>query len=184
MNMALVIPSLLLLLQLLTAAPPVPPAQAIGSSVVILDGTVNSQGRLTNLHVLQGMTPFVQPSLEAIKEWSFAPEPVPRPTTVTFLYRARTVLPDQPYEFALRSPCCAVPTYIVDPGYPINSIGEGSVIMQVRINAQGSVESVHTIWPEPSLTEAAVQAVRRWHFTSNGPSSTIVVISFLRPSLS
>ena len=53
--------------------------------------------------------------------------------------------------------------------------------MQVRINAQGSVESVHTIWPEPSLTEAAVQAVRRWHFTSNGPLSTIVVILFLAP---
>jgi TonB family protein len=181
--MARVFPSLLLLLQLLTVAPPVPPVQAIGTSVVILDGAVNTQGRLSNLHVLQGMAPFVQPSLEAIKEWSFASEPVPRSTSVTFLYRARTVVADQPYEFALRSPCCAVPTYIVDPGYPINSIGEGSVIMQVQINAQGLVESVRTIWPEPSLTEAAVQAVRRWHFTSNGPSSAIVVISFLRPAL-
>ena len=67
MNMTAVFPSLLLLLQLLTAAPPKPPVQAIGSSVVILDGVVSTEGRLTNVHVLQGMTPFVQPSLEAIQ---------------------------------------------------------------------------------------------------------------------
>ena len=174
--------SLLLLQQLLTMAPPKPPVQAIGSSVVILEGVVGSEGRLTNVHVLQGLTPFVQPSVDAIKEWSFAPELVPRSTSVTFLYRARTLLPDKPYEFAVRSPCCAVSTYIVDPGYPPNSIGEGSVIMQVRINARGLVESVDTIRPEPSLTEVAVQAVRRWRFTSNKPSSAIVVISFLRPA--
>jgi len=89
-----------------------------------------------------------------------------------------------PSEFSVQTKCCALPTHIVDPGYPVNSIGEGSVILQVGVNARGSVERVRVVRPEPSLTEAAVNAVRNWKFATDRPASVVVVISFQRPVLS
>src|SRR3989442_15289183 len=73
-----------------------------------------------------------------LNDWEFTPAARPEHQSVTFLYRARTVLPAQPYEFDVQTRCCALPTHIVDPGYPVNSIGEGSVILQVRINTGGA----------------------------------------------
>jgi TonB family protein len=175
---------LLLMQQLQVAPAPKPPQDTVANALVILEGVVNETGRLTNVQVTQGAAPFIQPSLEAVKEWEFAPAARPEHMSVTFLYRARKILPDMPYEFNVQTKCCALPTHVVDPGYPVNSIGEGSVIVQVRINARGSVERVRVVRPEPSLTEAAVNAVQKWKFATDRPSSPIVVISFRRPVLS
>jgi len=182
--MTALILGLLLMQQLQVAPGPKPPQDAVMNALVILEGVVNETGRLTNVQVIQGAPPFIQPSLDAVKDWEFTPAARPERQSVTFLYRARTVLPAQPYEFNVQTRCCALPTHIVDPGYPVNSIGEGSVILQVRINTGGSVQQVRVVRPEPSLTEAAVNAVRKWRFATDRPATAIVAISFLRPVLS
>jgi len=183
--MTSLIVGLLLMQQLQVAPGPRHPEGAVTKGLVTLEGEVNDMGRLTNVQVIHGEPPFIQPSLDAIKEWEFAPVSRPERMTVSFLYRARTILPDQPYEFSVPTRCCARPTRAIDPGYPVNSIGEGAVIMQVRINAGGSsVQEVRVVREEPSLTEVAVSAVRKWRFATDRPASAIVVISFLRPVLS
>jgi len=178
-----VILGLMLLQQLEIASPPHAPMDTVASGIVILEGAVNPQGRLTDIRMIHGMPPFIQPSLQAVRDWTFAPVQGSPHVSVTFFYRARNIFPDSPYEFNLRNPSCALPIHVVNPGYPINAIGEGSVILQVHTDPQGVVEGVDVIRSVPSLTEAAVQAVRRWTFTGDGPATGVVVISFLRPVL-
>ena len=185
--------------QLQIASPPIAPVQTVSTGIVILDGTVNRDGRLINVRVLQGTNPFIQPSLQAIREWMFGPAEALRQEeriSVTFIYRARGILAQAPHEFVLggaaplegdRPPA---PTTIVDPGYPVNSVGQGSVIVQARVSAQGTVERTTVVRPEPSLTDAAVDAVKRWKFApaSRGgearPGLAIAVVSFQAPVLS
>jgi len=178
-----VILGLMLLQQLEIARPPHAPMDTVASGIVILEGAVNPQGRLTDIRMIHGMPPFIPPSLQAVKDWTFAPAQGSPHVSITFFYRARNIFPDSPYEFNLRHPCCALPIHVVDPGYPINAIAEGLVTLQVHTNRQGVVEGVDVIRSVPSLTEAAVQAVRRWTFTGDGPATGVVVISFLRPVL-
>jgi len=174
---------LLLLQQLQTAGAPVAPLNSIATGIVIVDGVVNPQGRLSDVRVIYGMPGFIQPSLEAIKDWTFAPAQDSPRVSVTFLYRPRNVFSDGPFEVHLPNLGAAFPSHIVDPGYPLQSIAEGSVILQAHTNARGVVEGIDVIRPVPSLTESGVQAVRRWTFTSGAAGTAIVVMSFLRPVL-
>jgi len=187
---------LLAFLQLEAAPPPQPPLQAVQAGVVVLGAEVNAARRLDPPSVIYGAAPFVGPSVDSLRAWEFGPyTPAGENMSITFLYRSRTVLPDQPYEFDLETECCPgpdrppLPTKIVDPGYPVNSVGEGAVVLHLWIDAAGRIEHVMVVRPEPSLTEAAYRAVWNWEFTPaivNGRavrSSAAVVVSFLRPVL-
>ena len=52
----------------------------------------------------------------------------------------------------------------VDPGYPPNSIAQGTVILQVKLDKWGEIESVKVVKGIPSLTEEAQKAVKKWKF--------------------
>jgi TonB family protein len=184
------------LLQLLIASPPKPPRQYVQAGIVLFDAVVNQQRQLDAPRLIEGPAPFVQPSLLAMKDWTFgAATPVGEHMSITFLYRAQKLLPDGPHELTVTPQCCLghdrppVPSRVIDPGYPVDSIGEGTVILQLRVDAMGQVEDVMTARPELSLTDAAVQAAHQWTFTpaiANGKpvrSSAIVVIFFRRPAL-
>jgi TonB family protein len=51
-----------------------------------------------------------------------------------------------------------------DLRYPPQSIAVGTVVLEITVDGKGAVESVRTIREIPSLTEAAVESVRNWHF--------------------
>ena len=112
-----------LLLQLQTAGPPNAPLNSVANGLVILDGAVNQQGRMTGVRVIYGLPLFIQPSIEAIKDWTFAAVQDSPRVSVTFLYRTRNVFADGPYEVHLPNLGPAFPSHIVDPGYPLRSIG-------------------------------------------------------------
>jgi TonB family protein len=186
---------LFLLFQLQIATPPPrfedePEMQGI----VVLDATVTPERRLNNIQVLEGRPPFVQEAQQALKEWQFGNDTNPgERISITFLFRDTIVLPDMPHRVVLPRICCpggtgpAIPEQIIDSGYPIGGLGEGSVILELRLGADGRVEGMNVPVPVPTLTEAAQRAVAQWRFspaTLNGravPSSSVVVIRYLRP---
>jgi protein TonB len=149
-----------------------------------------------DIEVVQGKTPFIEPALRAVRQWTFDTNNVKTPAavTITMLFRARTALPDQPSVFHM--PCepssadtAPEPSTIVDPGYPIESIFEGSVILQMQIDSNGGVQKTDVIRDVPSLTSSAKRAVSQWRFVparQNGravPGTAVAVISFIRPVL-
>ncbi len=80
-----------------------------------------------------------------------------------------------------------LPEFISDAPYPVNSIAEGVVILELKIGANGQIEQILTVHDVPSLTDAARQAAAAWKFSSARTGGkavegiSIAVISFLRP---
>ena len=59
----------------------------------------------------------------------------------------------------------------VDAVYPPNSIGQGTVMLEVTVGADGEVEDVKVLRDVPSLTVEAQRAAKQWRFrpaTLNG----------------
>jgi TonB family protein len=179
------------------APPPRPPMQTVEAGLVVLDMEIDPNGKPSRIETVQGMAPFVQPSLDAVRQWEFQPLKKGQaavPATAVFLFRARTVLPDRPVTVKLppqSSPGDSVPrpATIIDPGYPVQSVAEGVVILQLQIDSRGRVGKTEIINGIPSLTRTAANAVSQWKFApamprgKAVPGTAFAVISFLRPVL-
>jgi TonB family protein len=179
-----------------TGPPPRPPSKTVETGLVILSTSIDSTGTPTAPEVAQGSPPFTGPALDAVRRWGFLTNnaKTPVPVTITMLFRARTVLPDRPFAFDMPSAAFSMdgppePKIIIDSGYPIESIAEGCVILQLQIDSTGKVQKTDVIQNIPSLTASAVRAVSQWQFLparQDGkavPGTVVAVISFLRPVL-
>ena len=51
-----------------------------------------------------------------------------------------------------------------DPRYPFHSIAIGTVVLEITVDEKGTVENVRALREIPSLTETAVESVRKWRF--------------------
>lgn len=69
-----------------------------------------------------------------------------------------------------------------EPQYPNNSIAQGTVVLELTIGAEGTLEKVEVQRPLPSLTEECERAVRKWDFraaTLDGkPVRSTMIVSF------
>jgi TonB family protein len=176
-----------------SAVPPAAPMTTPFAGVVVLVAQPGATGDLQTLSVLVGPQPFLDASVAAVKKWKWASVTGERnsPVSVTFFYRSRQILtsapPTQLPDWTALQTRPPLPQTIFDPGYPVNSLGEGVVILEVQISPQGTIENIRVVQDVPSLTELARRAVQGWRFTpakssgilANG--TAIVAISFLRP---
>jgi outer membrane biosynthesis protein TonB len=184
--------------RLAVAPPPRQPMQTVETGLVVLDMDIDPSGKPSQIETVQGMAPFVGPSLDSVRQWTFQPLKTGQtevPATAVFLFRARTVLPDRPVTLNLAPEPSAGdspprPMTMTDPGYPVQSVAEGVVILQLQIDSRGRVQKTEIIRNVPSLTSTAVHAVSQWRFGpakhagNPVPGTAIVAISFLRPVLS
>ena len=56
------------------------------------------------------------------------------------------------------------PTRIVPPSYPPDALGQGSVVLRVKISEEGRVTEVQVVKGMGVLTNASTEAVRKWEF--------------------
>ena len=175
------------------AVAPAAPASTPFAGVVVLIAQPGADGDVQNLSVLAGPQPFLDASVAAVKKWKWTSVTGERnsPVSVTLFYRSRQILtsaPPTPFpDWAALQTRPPLPQTLFDPGYPVNSVGEGVVILEVQVSPQGAVENIRVVQDVPSLTELARRAVQGWRFTpaksagnlANG--TAIVAISFLRP---
>jgi hypothetical protein len=187
-------------IRLSTAPPPRPPMKTIETGIVVLKMYVEPQGKAERIEALQGPGPFVEPSIESVRQWTFEPlkqGQAPIPATAVFMYRTRTVLPDTGFKVSVpveaanaSSDSPPRPVTVTDPGYPVQSTAEGVVIFQLQIDAVGRIQKTDVIQDVPSLTWTATHAVSQWKFAPamhrGKPVSGIAIaaVSFLRPVLS
>ena len=55
----------------LTGAPsPRVPLETVETGLVVLEGEVDSGGKTGGIQVLQGEPPFIEPSVEAVRQWT------------------------------------------------------------------------------------------------------------------
>jgi outer membrane biosynthesis protein TonB len=180
-------------------AAPYPP-QALFGGEILLDARVDAKGRLTDIRVVQGQSPFLEEVLGALQTWTFLParqdgRAVDARIGIVFLF-AQPFLPKltgRVHEYretgADSKDRAALPIFTLEPEYPPNSVAEGSVILNEIVDPDGGVTSIHVVRDLETLTAPTVAAVRQWKFAparrggESVESGVIVVVTFRRPAV-
>ena len=189
-------------------SPPVPlsvvatpyPPQAVYGGDVMLDALIDSDGKVTDLRVATGESPFLETVLSAVRTWTFSPARMDGrvvdarigivfqfPTSFLFHLGSGEHNYDEPLANSKdRGP---LPVLTVEPDYPVNSITEGSVVLYELVDSQGQVSSTSILSGVESLTASTEAAVSKWQFApgkqagAETDSAVVVVVTFRRPAL-
>jgi TonB family protein len=143
--------------------------------------TIGTDGHVSRIQVISGHPLMVPPSLEAVKQWVFAPIPAAGTTEiqVPFVLPPGSVSGGEPLAMGGKKggtpaqptirigPAVQASKLInrVEPVYPqqAREAGiEGSVTMEVLIGEDGHVQTVTPREGHPALVAAATDAVRQW----------------------
>jgi TonB family protein len=163
-------------------AAPFPP-QSLSGAEVLLDALVNTTGKLEDIKVVKGESPFREKALSAMRTWTFLParadgHSVEASIGVTFQF-PQTYLPaaarrarDYDEPLANSTDRGALPLSTVEPGSLPNSAGEGSVILFDVVDRQGQVTSTAEVYGLESLMRAAEAAARQWRFAPGKHAGT------------
>lgn len=176
------------------------PAQAFSGGEILLDAKVDTRGKVTDVRVVQGQAPFLEEALGALQTWTFLParedgRDVNARVGIVFQFV-------QPYMPKLTARVHeyketgteskdrgALPLYTLEPEYPPNSVGEGSVVLNEILDKEGRATSIHVVRDLPSLTSPTISAVRQWRYAPGRHegeavgSGVIVVVTFRRPAV-
>jgi len=173
------------------------PAQSLSGGEVLLDALVNAKGKLEDIQVVKGDSPFREKALSAMRTWTFLPARAGRLAVearigVTFQF-PQSYLPASAkrvhdyQELLANSPDRgALPLSTVEPDSQTNSAADGSVILFDLVDRQGQVTSTQELYGADSLTPAAEAAAQQWHFApgkiagKETDSAAVVVVMFRR----
>jgi hypothetical protein len=160
----------------------------------IFDLEVNGEGRVAKDTLVRGQSQFIERSRLAFRSWQFMKTGNNAVVHVnaTFLYKPQLSIPESRFAFNIPLPEAneqvpsPFPLRIVDPGYPVNGLSGGAVVLQLGLDAGGSISRVDVLQPAPTLSDAALSAVHSWKFyvpPGLDPLSrtAIVVMNFERP---
>lgn len=175
------------------------PPQALYGGEVVLDAQVDSRGKLGDIRVVSGDSPFVDVALGAVRTWTFVParqdgRVVESRIGIVFQF-PQSFLPrisekEHKYEEPLAGSGdrAALPVLTVEPDYPPGSLAQGSVILYGSVDSQGKLGSLSIVRDVESLSDPAKGALRRWQFEpalrsgAKTQSAVVVVVAFRRPT--
>jgi TonB family protein len=170
------------------------PAQALFGGEVVLDALIDAQGRLIEIRVVRGTSPFLEKVLSTVQSWSFYParldgQEVPARIGIAFQFsqpqQAARAAPAHRYDEPMKiwADRGAVPVFTVEPLSPITSERDGNVILYESIGPQGRATAVKVFRDSETLATAALTAVNQWRFVpgrrggSDSDSTEIVVLA-------
>ena len=173
------------------------PSQAIFGGEVVLDSLIDSHGRLMQIRVVRGTSPFLEKALDAVQTWSFYParlgdQAVAARVGITFQFvqlegRERAPAVHQFDEPSVVWPeRAALPVVTVDPLFPSTMGRDGGVILYDVVGAGGQLRSAKVLSQSESLTTESLVALRQWRFVPgkragiDSDSAGIVVMAFRR----
>lgn len=180
--------------RLTAAVVPVLPVAAFGGGELVFELAVSAAGTVTGVRELRVTPPYTRSVREAVAAWRFAPataavgdqrRPVPGETLVIALFRAPTLYagpsPGTPPETrAVPSPTSPrVTSALAPPVYPIGRRGDGVVIIELELTADGAVAHTRVVSPASPFDAAALDAVRRWRFALPRSSPRPVVYAIV-----
>jgi TonB family protein len=173
------------------------PSQAIFGGEVVLDSLIDNQGRVMQMRVVRGTSPFLEEVLSAVQTWSFYPatldgQPVAARIGITFQFSRPDALARKqpPHTFDKPSTVWAdrgaLPIFTVEPRSSAVTEGEGGVILYDVVAADGHLSSVKVLGESQSNASASVAALQQWRFIpgrrdgANSDSAGLVVMAIRR----
>lgn len=181
--------------------PPIP-VTAIGGGEVLVDLDVSADGAVTRATPLRSTPPFTQFVLKAVGDWKFFPardvanadrartgEPTSRVAVqsnvlVAAVFRPPSLraptLGEPPKDLSSGTHVLPFPLAMIPPLFPPKAVGNGVVLLEVRVSANGAVDDVGVINSAPPFDDASIKAVRQWQFRPSQmhgtPVPTIVYV--------
>jgi TonB family protein len=164
--------------------PPVP-VTAVGGGEVLVDLDVSADGTVMRATPLRSTPPFTEFVLNAVRDWQLFPardvvdadraragEAISRVAVESHVLVAAVFRPPslraptlgEPPKDVSGSDVLPFPAAMIPPLFPPKAAGNGVVLLEAHVSANGSVDGVGVINSAPPFDEAAVKAVRQWHF--------------------
>jgi len=186
-----------------TSASEIPyPVEVLASGLVTLALNISIAGQPPDVQVLRDIPGLTSLTSSIVKGWSYTPGKLDgngAPSTITVevvfnpgdalnqnLKVAPVAASTPPFPAGYLPPEIAVASFAV---YQPNSVGVGTVVLDVTIDKYGTVKKTDVIRDVPSLTPEAVAAVKRWTInpaTFNGKaivSKLVVAFVFRSPTM-
>jgi outer membrane biosynthesis protein TonB len=171
------------------------PSQAIFGGEVVLDSLIDSHGRLMQIRVVRGTSPFLEKALDAVQTWSFYParlgdHPVAARVGITFQFLQLDERGRAPAVHKFDEPSvvwperAALPVVTADPLFPSTMDRDGGVILYDVVAADGQLSSAKVLSQSEALTPETLAALRQWRFVPgkragiDADSAGIVVMAF------
>jgi TonB family protein len=163
--------------------PPVP-VQALGGGEVLLELVVTDAGTVADVKTLRTTPPFTAQFVAAARSWRFRPAERLTPSAdrsrpATWLPAATTVLVagvirpptlntptagELPRDVGSEADDTPFPLSVIAPSFPPRARDDGSVLVQVMIDAGGRVSEAKALQSSPAFDEAALTTARTWVF--------------------
>lgn len=165
---------------------PAYPPNTVAGGTVVAELQVE-EGRVAGVKILSGEEPFAASVRAALEAWELDSDEKGNELVVAHFRQpylfdvgdtAGRVPPGQPGEGL------PYPKHIVAPVYAANASGRGSVILRVGISSDGEVSEIDVIKPLGVLTEASIEAVKKWKFSGPAQSRVYAVLVFREPPTS
>ena len=147
---------------------PVAALNARQQGVVILEATIGTSGKVTDVRVLRSIAGLDTAAVDAVRQWEYTPTvidevAVPVISSVAVEFKL-TAPPPVRVGGSIKPPA---QTKQVNPPYPPEAQAknvQGVVIMEATIGADGKVTDVRVLRSIPLLDQAALDAVRQWEY--------------------
>ncbi len=144
------------------------PPNAVGGGTVVATLEI-ANGSVTRVDMISGAEPFASSAGAALAAWQFPPSPEAEQISVVVDFVPPGIYSVGPAQQRLNAPPDGspgpYPRTVMDPQYPPNGTGEGTVILAVDLDADGSVGDVGVVKDLGAFTQAGIQAVRKWQFS-------------------
>jgi TonB family protein len=151
-------------------APCLPPGTDCGAEVLLhvkLDASGAPEGILGILDV----SPFAEALRVAVRQWRLPAPPArdsARDVLVAGMFRAACLLDLEgfrpPPSAALVPGVLPFPIQWERPPYPPRALGDGVVVVEVRVGEDGVARTATVVSSAPGFDDAAVETARRWRF--------------------
>ena len=185
--------------------PTLPAPTVVGGGEVIIESSVDRNGRLSRPIILRGTSPYTQMVLDAIASWRFEPARavdsggnevlVEVPVTIGAIYRPPVLMNtptigEPPRDWSKPSGEAAYPVSTEMPNYPPQARDGGVVLLEVALNESGAVTGTRAISSTGGFESASRDAVAKWRFKGGSyrarpvPATAYVLFGFAPPVVS
>lgn len=157
---------------------PAQPPQAFGGGEVVLELTVDSDGRVARIDRVRVTPPYAEHVVNAAARWRFTPATAVidgRATTVdasvlvVAIFRPPSLYagpaPGAPPR-VVGTPSPRLPSVgsVAPPAYPPTVTGDGVVVVEIEMSREAKPRNYRIVGPASGFDHAALDAVRSWRF--------------------
>jgi TonB family protein len=149
------------------------PYGARAAGLVVLDVDVDEAGAVRGIQTVKDLEPFGPVLREDVSSWVFDParrDGIAVAQRVLVVGAIRPAMLEFPAPSAPPAPPADAPrgapypTFVGIPPYPANHVGGAAVLVETRINEEGTVTSARIVGDTSGFDDASVEAARRWVF--------------------